>query len=452
MSAPHRPLVTKIHGRYYDVGSFDHPGGCSALECGRDRDATALFESYHALHRARPLKTLSQFEVTAEQAERADRFMAEKKFGPSGFDWDATLAGGFRADLVGCARRYFEAERTRRRLPSITAATKAPPRRWIEVAGLAMLFFLALVLFVRGNWIAVLAVPLFGWLFMVNFWHDALHFAMSRHWRANALMPYVFPWFMSPKLWMHQHVIGHHVFPNDPERDPDVRAAPRIIRQTLRSAWCPAHAGQRRVGWLLALYSIVCLARNLMRDHLTRAAGWFNGAVPLVFGTARRRWVHIAGRIIVAWSLFVWPFQVFPFWKALAFATVPSLLLSELFALFSQINHVTEQNVLAAERRSADWYAAQVEASCSYAMDSYAAFLLSGGLNLQIEHHLFPGVNHVHLFRLSPEIQRICQRHGVPYHSYPTLWTALRAHFAFMKRLADAPAALPPLEQTSSRI
>jgi cytochrome b involved in lipid metabolism len=56
-------LITRIHGRYYDVGRFDHPGGCPAIECARDRDVTALFESYHALHRARPLRALAQFEI-----------------------------------------------------------------------------------------------------------------------------------------------------------------------------------------------------------------------------------------------------------------------------------------------------------------------------------------------------------------------------------------------------
>ena len=64
-----RSLVTRIHGRYYDVGEFDHPGGCPAIECARDRDATALFESYHALNRARPIKTLARYEVTREQAD-----------------------------------------------------------------------------------------------------------------------------------------------------------------------------------------------------------------------------------------------------------------------------------------------------------------------------------------------------------------------------------------------
>jgi fatty acid desaturase len=130
----------------------------------------------------------------------------------------------------------------------------------------------------------------------------------------------------------------------------------------------------------------------------------------------------------------VWPFWAFPFWKALAFATIPSLVLSELFLLFTQVNHVTDENLAAGDDPSSDWYEVQVRTSCSYATDSYLAFLVSGGL-----HHLLPGVNHYHLFRLAPEIQRICAKHGVPYHSYASFGDALRAHFRCMRRLSEKP-------------
>jgi delta11-fatty-acid desaturase len=439
--ARRQSLITRIHGRYYDVGGFEHPGGCPALECARDRDATALFESYHALHRARPIRTLSHYEITPDLADADHRFLAEKRFGDSGIDWDATLASPFSRDLFDHCRRYFEAERQRRGLRTIAAATRAPLRRWLEVAALGLLFFAALAFYIRGDWFALVAAPVLGWLFLVNFWHDSLHFAMSRSWRANAMLPYLFPWFISPKLWMHQHVIGHHVFPNDPLRDPDVRAAPRVLRQNPAVPWCPAHGAQRRTGHLLGLYSVVCLTRNLLRDHLTHLWGWFNEAVPLVFATRRRRLLHIAGRLTVAWSLYVWPFQVFAPGKALMFAIVPSLLLSELFLLFSQVNHITHESLAGAGTRSANWYEAQVLSSCSYATNSCLAFLVSGGLNLQIEHHLLPGVNHFHLLHLAPAIRQICERHGVPYHSYPSFRAALAAHFACMRRLAAPPAA-----------
>ncbi|MDA0746959.1 MAG: fatty acid desaturase [bacterium] len=441
------PLITRIHGKYYDVGAFEHPGGCPALECARDRDATALFESYHALHRAKPLHALEQYEIPAEKAEGPDRFRAEERFGEDAFDWDATLKSPFRQDLMDCATRYLQEERTRRRLPSLRAAAKAPPRRWLEIAALGAAFFGSLPWLVQGSWIALVVTPLLGWLFMVNFWHDALHFALSRNWRINRTIPYLFPWFISPKMWMHQHVIAHHIFTNDPKRDPDIRAEPRILRQTPSTAWCPVHGKQGRIVRLLVLYALPLIIRHVLRDHVMRIRGWFNDAVPLVINPRWRRWVHMVGRVAVAVNLLAWPFFFFPFGKALAFAFLPSLILSEVFLLFSQVNHATEINLEAGETPSSNWYESQVRASCSFGMDSYIAFILSGGLNLQIEHHLFPGINHAHLFKLSPQIRAICEKHGVPYHSYPTFGTALRAHFATMKWLGKQPEVVAPPAQ-----
>jgi fatty acid desaturase len=102
---------------------------------------------------------------------------------------------------------------------------------------------------------------------------------------------------------------------------------------------------------------------------------------------------------------------------------------------------MTGPNVEAGQVPSSNWYEAQVRTSCSYATDSYLAFIISGGLNLQVEHHPLPCVNHAHLFRLSPEIRQICANHGVPYHSYPTFRAAFRAHFATLRQLAEEPAA-----------
>jgi linoleoyl-CoA desaturase len=68
---------------------------------------------------------------------------------------------------------------------------------------------------------------------------------------------------------------------------------------------------------------------------------------------------------------------------------------------------------------------------------------LFGGLNYQIEHHLFPRVCHVHYRQLSPIVERLAAKHGVPYHSSPTLWQAIRSHYRVLKRLGD-PAYAPP--------
>ncbi len=57
-----------------------------------------------------------------------------------------------------------------------------------------------------------------------------------------------------------------------------------------------------------------------------------------------------------------------------------------------------------------------------------------GGLNFQIEHHLFPDVCHVHYPALARVVEAACLAHGIPYRAHPTLRNAIAAHFRFLAR------------------
>ena len=133
----------------------------------------------------------------------------------------------------------------------------------------------------------------------------------------------------------------------------------------------------------------------------------------------------------------------------LAAVTVHIATLGITFALFSQINHLTQDSVEAGSRdrggnattKSASnggvvdpkkealidsWAAAQVETSNNFAPNSLLWHILSNGLNHQIEHHLFPGLNHCHLHHIAPVVRQTCEEYGVNYTSYDT-WSSLWA-------------------------
>lgn len=75
------------------------------------------------------------------------------------------------------------------------------------------------------------------------------------------------------------------------------------------------------------------------------------------------------------------------------------------------------------------WAEAQVATSADFAHGSWFWTHFSGGLNYQVVHHLFPGINHAHYPALAPIVQQTCREFGVPYTVYPTFWAALGAHF-----------------------
>jgi len=123
--------------------------------------------------------------------------------------------------------------------------------------------------------------------------------------------------------------------------------------------------------------------------------------------------------------------------------------------LFSQINHLTETSTreLSTKKWSADtWAKHQIITSTNWSTykenytDSLSDwwhyisvsfwFVASGGLNYQIEHHLFPSVNHEYLPEISHIVQRICAKHNVRYNDIGGFCSAVYAHIHHLSRLS----------------
>jgi len=83
-----------------------------------------------------------------------------------------------------------------------------------------------------------------------------------------------------------------------------------------------------------------------------------------------------------------------------------------------------------------DFYKNQVMTSNTIAPNSLLTFFFTGGLNIQTEHHLFPGINHWHLRRIQPLVKSICAKYHIFYHEIPTMWDALKNHFVHVKQMS----------------
>ena len=81
------------------------------------------------------------------------------------------------------------------------------------------------------------------------------------------------------------------------------------------------------------------------------------------------------------------------------------------------------------------WAAHQVRTTVDFARGSRLLTWYLGGLNHQIEHHLFPRVCHVHYPALSPIVERACLDFGLPYSVHETLSGAISSHFRWLRRM-----------------
>ena len=98
---------------------------------------------------------------------------------------------------------------------------------------------------------------------------------------------------------------------------------------------------------------------------------------------------------------------------------------SFLFMTCTQINHLTKETF----GTSKNFYIHQIINSHNVAPQSILINLLTGGLNLQIEHHLLPSVNHNHLMKIQPHIKKLCKKYDIKYVCSDSLLEALVKHY-----------------------
>jgi len=168
--------------------------------------------------------------------------------------------------------------------------------------------------------------------------------------------------------------------------------------------------------------------------------GHYNSSVPCCEIRLGRYIAHVVGRMFYVVCVFVWPFAVFPFGKAMVWAVVPIAIFSWMFMINTQINHLTPGTANASDT---NFLKHQVVTGQDFGTNSLFCRYFSGGLNQQIEHHMFPCVNHCHLADLAPKVKAICAMHEVRYNEVSGYVEALNLHLEHNRALGIPPFCDP---------
>ena len=104
-----------------------------------------------------------------------------------------------------------------------------------------------------------------------------------------------------------------------------------------------------------------------------------------------------------------------------------------------QLAHCVEEATFSSAAQLHDerpeWAVHEVQTTVDFCPHNTLLTWMLGGLNYQIEHHLFPAVPHTHYPQLAPIVRRNCERHGIRYTAQPTLRRALRSHFRHLRTM-----------------
>ena len=274
-------------------------------------------------------------------------------------------------------------------------------------------------------------------MFTVNVFHDGSHFALSKYPVVNHLFTETALLFSTPYTWYHQHIIGHHCFPNVIGKDPDLYHSTKFTRHSKDIRHRETHRNQPYTFPLLWLVGVPL--GLVLRGCLESLAGKpYNKVVKLIPDEA----AHIISRqsiiprlIAIVALMFIAPFCYHGLtFKGLAFAILPYLVYSGHFMTCSQINHFTPD---CDDQISNNFYIQQIITGHNVAPESYLLYLYTGGLNLQIEHHLFPSVNHCHLPRLAPYVKALCAKYNINYNVSPGMITAVAKYVMHLSKFAS---------------
>jgi len=287
-------------------------------------------------------------------------------------------------------------------------------------------------------WIFVFAV--FFAQIPISLMHDSTHSSIHNK-TVNELVGYVFNLIGSNNLtFRRSHVFGHHVYTNHDEYDhgiPIVIPFVRMHDQYVRKWW---HKFQ--YVWISS-FDIGFMAYFWLCDK----GAWvtlYNYPMRKCGFTTNQLIETIAGKIFWFGWYFVLKFYCAPDWQTALLHQVILVNVSGSFVgFFIAVNHWNEDAALINDKdcyqEESDWAKMQVITSNNFAVDSLFWFNLTGGLNTQIEHHLFPNLISTRLYGMKSIVRDVCTEYGLDYDSrcYPSFWAALISYLKFMKYMGD---------------
>jgi linoleoyl-CoA desaturase len=276
-----------------------------------------------------------------------------------------------------------------------------------------------------------------------NVQHDGGHHASSdRNW-VNKLAALSLDLIGgSSYVWHWKHGILHHTYVNIAGHDDDIDLG-FLARLTPHRKRLKIHRFQHWYMW--ALYGFAAMKWQLFDDFYNIGSGRI--------GSSRlprpRGWdllTFLAGKAVFISLAFAIPLLLHRWWVVCLFYAAVSCVTGLVLGVVFQLAHCVEQAdfPLPAEdtgRMENAWAVHQVQTTVNFARKSRLAAWLFGGLNFQIEHHLFPRICHVNYPALSRLVEETCREFGVRYAVHRSFWAGIVSHYRWLRRLGRPVAA-----------
>ncbi|MDH3712026.1 MAG: acyl-CoA desaturase [Cyclobacteriaceae bacterium] len=336
---------------------------------------------------------------------------------------------------------------------------KATPQVWLK----ALTLFLGYL----GPYFVILLVPMPGYVMWglclvmgialagigMSVMHDACHGAFSKRPKINTFLGYSMNLIGGNKFnWMVQHNVKHHTYTNIFGADEDLHNGD-VIRLSPHSTWYPIHKFQHIYCWFLYLLGTISWVTikdfrqfKVIQTEMNNSKKQYRSELTIL----------ILSKILYYLYMVVIPLMVLdvPWWYILIGFITIHFVAGFILSITFQLAHVVEQNEhhsLHPNPKMPDsWIVHQIKTTANFSRKSPLLNWYLGGLNFQIEHHLFPQICHVHYKKISRIVRKTVQEYGLSYYEHATMAQAIQSHYRTLRDYSFNPEPVMDSSHTSN--
>lgn len=299
--------------------------------------------------------------------------------------------------------------------------------------------YVHLVFFTPTLWMASIECLLMGGLTAAigfNVMHDGGHgsFSNSKFWNKIAAFS-VNGLGASMLMWNNKHNIIHHTYTNIDGVDDDIEIKP-LLRMCPTQKKYKAHRFQHFYVWFL--YSFLLIIWVFLTDYQK----YFKqkiGIVPIKKLSLFDHFAFWIAKIGYYFMMIALPIYMVGFTNWLIGFLILSLFAGFVLSIVFQLAHTVEETAFPTPANENnienEWAIHQVQTTANFATKNKLISWLVGGLNFQIEHHLFPKISHVHYPEISKIIKKTCEEFDVKYIEYKRMRDAVISHTLHLKKM-----------------
>lgn len=303
--------------------------------------------------------------------------------------------------------------------------------------------YVHLVFFTPAPWWAILECLLMGGLTAAlgfNVMHDGSHGSFSNNPTLNKIAGNLTINILGASgiMWNNKHNIIHHTYTNIDGVDDDIEIKP-LLRMCKTQKKYFIHRYQHIYVWFL--YTLLLIVWLFVSDY-TKYFRQKVGSVPIKKMSAFDHFAFWLAKLGYAFMMIALPIYMVGFMSWLIGFLVFTLFAGFILSIVFQLAHTVEETSFPvpegdSNRIENEWAIHQIQTTANFATKNKLLSWLVGGLNFQIEHHLFPKISHIHYPQISKIIKQTCQEFNIRYIEHRRLRHAISSHTNYLRKMGQ---------------